>query len=268
MGINSRGKIAPHLPETKAFSRHITKDNQNYNVTILGANTNAVQAANGYKTYRDRLGFGNVTNAFAAANGAVQVGIKTVDAYGNTDPNGVPNFNVDARSNDNGGLGHQAFMPHSNQNKTQVRNCTSCHFDLALNANQVNYAMAQVGANPNGYQAANSGYVQAFQNITVTRNNIAQNVSLATGYIFSPATDPQGSDGLAHRLDWIVRLADGFPLVYSNHPMLSNASIVDAKYRRIYDPTASGPMTQDLLRAFDPADAQKRVTVAPLNTQQ
>jgi hypothetical protein len=268
MGINSRGKISPQLPETKAFSRHVTKDNQQYNVTVLGANTNAVQAANGYKTYRDRLGFGNYTNAFAAANGAVQVGIKTVDLYGNTDPNGVPGYNTDARSNDNGGLGHQAFTPHSQQNRTQVRNCTGCHIDLAANANQIAYAQAQVGANANGYQAAQSGYVQFFQNVTVTRNNVAQNVSLANGYLFDANTDPQGSDGLAHRLDWTVRLADGFPLTYSNHRLLNNAAIVDPKYRRIYDPTAAGPMTQDLLRMFDPNDAQKRVMVAPLNTQQ
>jgi hypothetical protein len=159
-------------------------------------------------------------------------------------------------------------MPHSQQNRTQVRNCTSCHFDLALNANQVNYAMAQVGANPNGYQAANSGYIQFFQNETVVRNNIAQPVTLNTGYNFDPNTDPLGSDGLNHRLDYVVRLADGFPLVYSNHPVMTPAGTVDPKYRRTYDPTGSGPFTQELLRAFDPNDAQKRVTVAPLVLQQ
>jgi hypothetical protein len=269
MGINSRGKISPQLPETKAFSRHVTKDNQQYNVVVLGANANAVQAANGYKTYRDRLGFGNVTNAFAAAQG-VQVGIKTVDLYGNTDPANITNYNVDARSNDNGGMGHQAFMPHTVQNRTQVRNCQGCHFDQngANNANQVAYAQAQYGANPNGYQAAQSGYIQFFQNVTVTRNNIAQNVSLANGYLFDANTDPQGSDGLAHRLDYNVRLADGFPLVYSNHPLLNRAAIVDPKYQRQYDPTAAGPLTQELLRMVDPNDAQKRVLVIPLNTQQ
>jgi hypothetical protein len=267
MGINSRGKIAPQIPETKAFQRHITKDNLNYNVVVLGANTNAAQAATGYKTYRDRLGFGNVTNAFAAAQ-AVQVGIKTVDLYGNTDPQSIPNYNTDARSNDNGGLGHQAFMPHTVQGRAQVRNCTGCHIDLAQNANQIAYAQAQFGANPNGYAAAQSGYIQFFQNETAIRNNTNQPVTLANGYLFDANTDPQGTDGLAHRLDWTVRLADGFPLVYSNHPMLSNASVVDPKYRRIYDPTGAGPLTYELLRMVDPNDAQKRVLVAPLNTQQ
>jgi uncharacterized Zn-binding protein involved in type VI secretion len=269
MGINSRGKIAPQLPETKGFQRHVTKDNLQYNVVVLGANTNAVQAATGYKTYRDRLGFGNVTNAFAANQG-VQVGIKTVDLYGNTDPTNITNFNIDARSNDNGALGHQAFMPHSVQNRTQVRNCTSCHMDLngANNANQVAYAQAQFGANPNGYQAAQSGYLTFFANETIVRNNTNQPVTVANGYLFDANTDPQGSDGLAHRLDWIVRINDGFPLVYSNHPMLSNASIADPKYRRIYDPTAAGPLTQDLLYMLDPNNAAKAVLVAPLNLQQ
>jgi hypothetical protein len=266
MGINSRGKISPQIPETKAFQRHVTRDNLQYNVVVLGAVNNAVQAATGYKTYRDRLGFGNVTNAFAANQG-VQVGIKTVDLYGNTDPNGIPNFNVDARSDLNGGEGHQSFMPHSVQNKTQVRNCTSCHIDLNQNANQISYATAQVGVNPNGYAAADSGYITAFQNVTVTRNNVAQDVSLANGYFFDPNTDPDGGDGLARRLDYTV-LYDGFPLVYSNHPMLNTASTPDPKYRRTYDPTASGPFTQELLRMWNPADAQKRVLVAPLNTNQ
>jgi hypothetical protein len=268
MGINSRGKISPQLPETKGFNRHVTKDNQQYNVVVLGANTNAVQAATGYKTYRDRLGFGNYTYAFAFNNFGVQVGMKTVDLYGNTDPLGIPNYNQDNRSNDNGGLGHQSFMPHSVQNRSAVRNCTSCHIDLAQNANQIAYAQAQYGANPNGYQAAQSGYLTFFANETVIRNNTNQPVTLANGYLFDANTDPQGSDGLAHRLDYNVRLADGFPLVYNNHPMLSNASIVDPKYRRIYDPTAAGPLTQELLYIVDPNNAQKRVLVAPLNLAQ
>lgn len=269
MVINSRGKISPSLPETKAFQRHITKDNQNYFVTQLGANVNAVQAANGYKTYRDRLGWGNVTNVFAANTTGTQVGIKTIDAYGNTDPNNVPNFNHDARSDVNGALGQQAAMPHTVQNRTQVRNCTSCHFNLngANDANQVAFATAQVGVNPNGFQAAQSGYIQFFQNETVVRNNIAQPVTLNQGYLFDQNTDPLGSDGLAHRLDYYV-LADGFPLSYQNHRMLSNNSIQDSKYRRIYDPSAPGPFTQDLLRGWDINDAQNAILVAPLNTQQ
>jgi hypothetical protein len=267
MGINSRGKISPQIPETKAFQRHVTKDNVDYNVVVLAANANAVQANTGYKTYRDRLGFGNYTNVFAATQG-VQVGIKTVDLYGNTDPTNITNYNRDARSDVNGGLGHQSFVPHSQVGRSQVRNCTGCHFDLngANNANQVAYAQAQVGVNPNGYQAAQSGYVQFFQNHTVTRNNVAQNVTLNQGYLFDPNTDPDGNDGLAHRLDYNV-LFDGFPLVYNNHPMLSNASIVDPSYRRIYDPTAAGPFTQELLRHWNPDDAQYRVLVAPLVTQ-
>jgi hypothetical protein len=275
MGINSRGKIAPTIPETKAFSRHITRDNVNYNVVQLGANTNAVQAANGYKTYRDRLGYGNVTTAFALNTAGVQVGIKTVDLYGNTDPT-ITNYNTDNRSNTNGGLGAQAFMPHSISGRINVRNCTSCHMDLngANNANQANYAMAQVGMNPNGYGNANtgfysSGYLQVFNNVTVTRNNIAQNVTANNGYLFDANTDPQGSDGLAHRLDWIV-LNDGFLLVYSNHPMLNTSGIKDPHYIRNYDPTASGPMTQDLLRFWDINDANDAaywVLTAPLVTQ-
>ncbi len=269
MGINSRGKISPQIPETKGFFRHITRDNQNYAVTVLGANTNAAQAATGYKTYRDRLGYGNVTNAFAATTG-VQVGIKTVDVYGNTDPQGVPVYNHDARSDENGGLGQQSFMPHSVQNRTQVRNCQSCHFNLngANDANQVNYAMAQVGANPNGYQAANSGYIQFFQNETAVRNNIAQNVTLNQGFLFDANTDPAGTDGLAHRLDYYVRLADGFPLSFNNHPIMNQASYVDNRYRRNYDSTAAGPFGQELLKMWDPNNAQSMVLVAPLNTQQ
>jgi hypothetical protein len=162
MGINSRGKISPQLPETKAFTRHVTRDNQQYFVTQLGANTNAVQAANGYKTYADRLGFGDYTVQFALNTAGVQVRMKTVDPYGNTDPVNVPNYNNDNRSNDNGALGHQAFMPHSQTNRVGIRNCTGCHIDLNANANQIAYAQAQVGANPNGYQAAQSGYIQFF----------------------------------------------------------------------------------------------------------
>jgi hypothetical protein len=229
-----------------------------------------VQAANGYKTYSDRLGYGNYTVAFALNNFGVQVRMKTVDPYGNTDPVNVPNYNNDNRSNDNGGLGHQAFMPHNQTNRVAIRNCTGCHADLngANNANQLAYAQAQVGANPNGYAAATSGYIQFFQNEVVTRNNVAQNVTLNNGYLFDANTDPQGSDGLAHRLDWIVRLADGFPLVYSNHPIMNPAGIVDPKYRRTYDPTGAGPFTQELLRGWDPNDAQRFILVAPLVTQQ
>jgi hypothetical protein len=268
MGINSRGKIAPTLPETKGFQRHITKDNVNYNVVVLGANTNADQANTGYKTYRDRLGWGNVTTAFAFNNFGVQVGIKTVDAYGNTDPN-LP-YNTDPRSDVNGGLGNQAFMPHTISNRVGVRNCTSCHMNLAgaNDANQLAYAQAQVGANPNGYQAAQSGYIQFFQNEVIVRNNTNQQVLLNQGYFFDPNTDPDGTDGLAHRLDYQVILADGFPLVYSNHRFLNEqGALRDPKYRRQYDSTAAGPFTEDLLRMWDPNFANYNVLVAPLNMQ-
>lgn len=272
MGINSRGKIANTLPETKGFFRHVTADNQQFFVVQQGANTNAVQAATGYKTYRDRLGYGNYTYAFAFNNFAVQTGIKTIDQYGNADPQNIPTYNIDNRSNDNGALGNQAFVAHTQQGRAQVRNCTGCHFNLngANDANQVAYAQAQVGANPNGYQAAQSGYVQFFQNETIVRNNTNQPVTFTQGYLLDANQDPTGSDGLAHRLDWVVRLADGFPLVYSNHRMLSNASIAPeySRYRRTYDSTAAGPFTQELLRRWDPADAQYRVMVAPLVGQE
>jgi hypothetical protein len=231
LGINSEGKISQHVPETKQAFRHVDYQNNDYFGTrvIVNANANIV-----YQSYRNRAGYG-------------------LRQY-NTEPVGLPlnsdgpDFDQDARMDQNAGEGFNQMMPHSVQRSHPRMDCTFCH----LNANDANAnaVQARYGVNPNGF-ANVSAYLIALNGLQIIRNNTNQaiNVDQNAGFRFDANIDPDGFS-VNKQTDWVV-LADGFPVSFNSHPMMTQRPHLyfDPFYSRDYPRLAqiAGPLNQQLL---------------------
>lgn len=246
-GINSEGKIAQFLPETKQHVALVDQNQQNYFGDIFpllnDANIN-------YNVYRNRDGYG-------------------LRQY-NTEPVGLP-ANSDGPTVDqlasmdlNAGQGHNQMMPKSVQRSSPLMDCTNCHLDV--NAANLDNILARWMAKADGF-ANVSDYLTVVQdNNGIQRNNSqqfwGQDVAIAAlGYRFDAATDPNGytvdqqSDYCAYYDINNEGLApDGFSFCYNNHVMRQgfgdryrNGLI---KYTRGYPTflnTVAGPLTQGLM---------------------
>ena len=236
-GINSEGKIAQFLPETKMYVAHTDRNNNNYfGDPANGAQELVLNDANiQYNSYRDNKGYGLIQ--YDAAN---RVGLDPAN-------DGQP-YDNDARMNDNAGHGSNQFVPHSTQRSHPLMDCLNCHVDL--NDNNLDYVMARWQANPNGF-ANVSAYLAVLENTDITRNNsnAVLDVVAANGFLFDANVDPDGY-GVPSQSDWGVREADGFPLVYNNHPYRLRAYGVDPQINRQY-PTffndSAGPLNTQLM---------------------
>ncbi|MBX2812176.1 MAG: hypothetical protein KTR25_10210 [Myxococcales bacterium] len=228
-GINSEGKVAQFLPETKQFVAHTTVDNQQFFGTQVIVNNDAnIQ----YNVYRNRDGLG--LRQFATEN----VGFPpNIDG---------PNFIQDAQQDENAGQGFQQFAPHSTQRSHPLMDCTNCHVDV--NASNTAAIQARYAANPTGF-ANLSDYLNVLQNTGITRNNSNETyaVNAAAGFLFDANTDPAGFS-VVTQADYCVNEATAFPLCYSNHPFKENALLNATTIRPVPDNVpVAGPFTQPLM---------------------
>lgn len=233
LGVNSEGKIAQFLPETKQAIRHIDYQNNDY---FGGAQGPTVNNDNNlvYNIYRQRSGYG--TRQYDTE----QVGLPL-----NSDG---PEYEQDARMDNNAGQGFNQFMPHSVQRSHPMMDCNQCHLDA--NNNNTDAIEARLGVNDNGF-ANVSAYLIALNGLQILRNNTNQpvNVNQNVGFRLDANTDPDGFV-VDQQTDWVV-FDDGFPLSYSNHPIKEGTIGLDTDpfYSRIYPQAAriSGPFNQALL---------------------
>ena len=230
-GINSEGKISQFLPETKQAVRHIDANNDDYfgNREIVNNDANLV-----YNIYRHRSGYG--TRQYATE----QVGLPL-----NSDG---PEYEQDARMDENAGQGFNQMMPHSVQRSHPMMDCNQCHLDA--NDNNADAIEARLGVNANGF-ANVSAYLIALNNLAIVRNNTNQevNVNQNAGFRLDANIDPDGFV-VNQQTDWVV-FDDGFPLSYSNHPVKEGTVgiFTDPFYNRTYPRAAriAGPLNQALL---------------------
>ncbi len=229
-GINSEGKIAQFLPETKMLLAHTDVNNEQYFGDTVIVNDDAnIQ----YNIYRDRMGYG--TRRYDTE----EVGLLPRD-----DGLGYEEF---AQMDNNAGQGANQFMPHTVQRSHPLMDCNNCH----INLNQDNTALIQARfyANPNGFGNV-SDYLNTLANTGITRNNSGAVVAVnaAAGYRFDQDIDPDGYS-VDVQADWCVLQADGFPLCYNSHPFKQNTYGVQQTYRRDYPQSAdvAGPLNSAML---------------------
>jgi hypothetical protein len=234
-GINSEGKVAQFLPETKQMVAHTDQNNNEYfgNQVIVNNDAN-IQ----YNVYRDRAGYG--LRQYATE----QVGLPP-----NSDG---PRYEQFAQMDNNAGQGSQQMMPHSVQRSNPFMDCTNCHLDL--NANNEDEIQARYMANPDGF-ANISDYLAVLENTGITRNNSGAvvNVDAAQGFRFDANIDPDGFS-VNQQSDWCVLYDgnnNGFPLCYNNHPLKQGTFgfFFSPQYARPYPRLApmAGPFNNFLL---------------------
>jgi hypothetical protein len=232
LGINSEGKISQHVPETKQAFRHVDYQGQDYFGTRVIVNNNANLQ---YNVYRNRAGYG-----------LRQYNTERVGLPPNADG---PDFDQDARMDQNAGEGFNQMMPHSVQKSHPRMDCAQCH----LNANDANAAAVQAryGANPTGFGNV-SAYLATLNGLQIVRNNTNQviNVNAAAGFRFDANIDPQAFV-IDRQMDWVVLAADGFPLSFNSHVTMKGrpGMYFDAAYTRPYPRSSetAGPLNQFLL---------------------
>ncbi len=229
-GVNSEGKIAQFMPETKQAVRHIDYQGNDYfgNQVIVNNDANLT-----YNIYRHRSGYG--TRQYNTE----QVGLP-LNADGR-------DYEQDARMDENAGQGYNQFMPHSTQRSHPMMDCNMCHLDA--NANNADAIAARYGVNPNGF-ANVSAYLAALNGLQIIRNNTndAVTVNQNAGFRLDANIDPNGFV-VNQQTDWVV-LADGYPLSYTNHPFKQGTIGLDTTfYTRTYPRMAaiSGPFNLGLL---------------------
>jgi hypothetical protein len=248
MGINSEGKISQMLPETKMMVRHVDYQNNDYFGTRVIVNNDANLV---YNVYRDRAGYGLRQYA--------------------TEVTGFPpgsdgqQYEQYAQMDDNAGQGYNQMMPHSIQRSWgAIMDCTSCHMDV--NQANADAILAKYGANPNGF-ANVSAYLTALDGLNIVRNNTndAVTVNAAAGFRLDANIDPNGYS-VDQQTDWCVRVADGFPLCYNNHPMKQTGYGLgfNPQYARTWPTLApmSGPINVYLLNKL-----QNEILVNNANVQ-
>jgi hypothetical protein len=233
-GINSEGKIAQMIPETKQAFRHIDYQGNDYFGTRVLVNNNANLV---YNVYRHRSGYG-------LRQYATEVVGLPLNADGNDyDPQ-------DARMDQNAGEGFNQFMPHTIQRSHPMMDCENCH----LNANDANAnaVTARYGVNPNGF-ANVSAYLIALNGLQIVRNNTNQviNVDQNAGFRFDANIDPDAFV-VNRQTDYVV-FNDGFPLSFNSHPLMlgrPNNPPFDPFYQRTYPRIAqvAGPINVQLIQ--------------------
>lgn len=234
-GINSEGKIAQFLPETKQMVAHTDVNNQEFFGTRVIVNNDAnIQ----WNVYRDRAGYG-----------LRQYATELVGLQLNADGQRYEQY---AFMDNNAGQGSQQFMPHSVQRAHPLMDCENCH--LNLNADNTDLVMARFMANPNGFGNV-SAYLQVLENTGIVRNNSndAVIVDAAAGFRFDADIDPDGYS-VDQQSDWCVLYDgnnNGSPLCYNSHPLKQGTFgfSFSPQYARPYPRLApvAGPLNSFLL---------------------
>ncbi|MEW5848248.1 MAG: hypothetical protein AB2A00_05510 [Myxococcota bacterium] len=227
--IDSKGKIAWGIPaRLKLFMRHRV-------LGAGGAEVEYMQDALGtnfpWKTYRDRVGMGNIIHES-------QGGIVNAPGFAQTcvEPNGF--CDQDDRKNINGGLGVDTNQPHSTSpigGGWRTKDCRDCHLDNA--GGGLTQVSALYGWNPNGRTPQTSAYLNKITQVEAAHGTY----STANGFVIA-------DDGIQHRLDHMVDEETGYPLVNTMHVRIDDGR--DGRPRRGYDTwdqDAAGPITQYLI---------------------
>ena len=242
IGINSHGKVSQFTPAGKMFFRYLT--------AARGDDHFALETGASYKTYRDRLGWGNrVYDQDEPVGLAPQEGLT---------------MNNNRRANENAALAYNPVVPHTTQHKP--RNCTNCHvpvghdYDPAGDAYALQAAAAW-GVHPDGTDARVSAYLDAIPESMQRysgavyetsagflipdaaerdHGDVAADIHTAGGAAMFAGATP--GDNYAHRLDWVV-LEDGFPLSSSSHNRIDGGNGLP----RDPDRWGAGPLNNTIL---------------------
>lgn len=237
-GINSEGKIAQMLPETKQQVAHLDKDNNEFFGTKVIVNNDANIA---YNLYRDRAGYGLRQYATETTGlGYPSAGLPA-EQFAEMDLGENPQ-------------GENQFMPHTVQRThPTLMNCENCHINA--NADNTDLILARYGANAAGF-ANVSAYLAVLGNVgVITRNNSNQDavVDAAAGFRFDANLDPTAFN-VNQQMDYFVIEGTGFPLAYNNHPAKYTPGAAgnpawNGTYVRQYPTFAqmAGPLNQYLL---------------------
>lgn len=179
-----------------------------------------------WKTYRDRVGYGNLLPGAAD-------GIQNAPGWAGVCIEVVGFCDSDPRKNLNGGLGMDQIEPHTVRRRP--RDCTGCH--LGDNASGMSLVSAVYGWNPSGYTAETSAYLNTVSQVTTPHGDY----STEDGYVID-------DDGIEHRLDHLVDEETGYPLVSNLHVRTDDGrdGRPGAGYET-YDREIAGPVTLQLI---------------------
>lgn len=232
LAINSKGRIAWFLPaRLKIFVRQTVMDGNDQPFEFM---TQVGDSNHIWKSYRDRVGLGNLLYNQGDVNNAPGWPSTCLENQGYCDSN--PNKNV------NPGLGMDQMEPHTVRRRP--RDCLACHLDA--NSSNNNLVSAVYGWNPNGYNATTSSYLNKVSDIAT---GDGRTYDTSDGYVIA-------DDGIQHRLDWLVDENTGYPLVYNLHVRTDDGK--EGRPKRgyeTYNGATAGPVTKELI------DKLKRIKV-------
>lgn len=220
LGVHANGKIAYFIPtRLKMFVRASVLDpSDNEPFEFM---TGVGDPEHPWKTYRDRVGYGNlISGAAAGVTDAPGFGQICIEPFGFCDE--------DPRKNVNGSLGVDQMEPHTVQR--EARQCTSCHLDETASNREL--VSTVYGWNPNGFTPQTSAYLAAISQVVTNHGTY----STSDGYVIS-------DDGIRHRLDWLVDEETGYPLASTMHVRTDGGEGYET-----YDRDAAGPITLPLIR--------------------
>ncbi|MCC7112537.1 MAG: hypothetical protein IT382_24815 [Deltaproteobacteria bacterium] len=236
LGVTQKGKIGWFTPtRLKMFRRNTVLNPNTQQALEFFAQNGVGDTGHSWKTYRDRVGFGNlIQNAQAGVEDAPGYAAICLETGGFCDQ--------DTRKNINGGLGADTMGPHATQLRS--RDCTTCHLDQ--DGGGIAKISAKFGWNPNGHDKTTLRYLAAIDTVRINRGD---NYITNNGFVIA-------DDGIQHRLDYMVDENTGYPLVWS--PLVRMDDGRDGRIKRGYetwDPDASGPIDKQVI------DLLKRVRV-------
>ena len=236
LGVTQKGKIGWFTPtRLKMFRRNTVLNSNTQQAVEFFAQAGQGDTDHNWKTYRDRVGFGNhKQNDVTGIEDAPGYAAVCLETGGFCDQ--------DDRKNINGGLGADTMGPHTTQLRS--RDCTACHLDSAgAGTDRIG---AKYGWNANGFNDTTSAYLA---NIDTVRTNRGDDYATSNGFVIA-------DDGIQHRLDHMVDEDTGYPLVWS--PLVRIDDGRDGRLDRGYetwDRDASGPINKEMI------DLLKRIRV-------
>ena len=215
LGVDTRGKIGELIPtRVKVFVRGSVLDPGTGRATEFMSET--------WKTYRDRVGYGNLVRGASGISDAPGWAPICLEPVGFCDQDPLKNLN--------GALGMDTQAPHSIQKR--ARDCTSCHLDAG--GGGLAKVSAVFGWNPQGFTAQTSAYLRRIQSIQTNHGNY----TTANGFVLA-------DDGIEHKLDWLVDESSGYPLMCTVQGRTDGG-----RGYATYDPAAAGPITKPLIEAL------------------
>jgi hypothetical protein len=218
LGINAKGKIAYFIPtRLKMFVRALVLNPAAE--ALVDFMSLVADPLHVWKTYRDRVGYGNVLYGAGGAQNAPGSAQVCLEPQGFCDE--------DPRKNLNGALGVDQMEPHSI--RREARRCVQCHLDET--ASNLPLISAVYGWNPDGFTRQTSAYLGAIADVQTGHGAY----STADGFLIA-------DDGIRHRLDWLVDEATGYPLASTLHVRTDGGSGYET-----YDRDTAGPIGKRLI---------------------